>query len=258
MRQQGEAVNLQNGLGCKMIKVALCDDNEQHLMEIQSVLTGILFDRIEFDICLYKNGIDVVEAIRTGRFSADLIILEIGMKPINGLGVAKLIRSNKIKCDIIFLTASNEYILEGYKYGAFDYIVKPVSITRLQKTMDRYVNEKEYNTEFFFFKTGSTYKKLDISKVEAFANSGRKISVIPENNDICFYGKLDDIEKNIIVDKLFIRPHQSFLVNMMHISSFGAGKVILSSGYEIPIVKKRYHESCEKFKSFAETKGYLF
>ena len=43
-----------------MIKVALCDDNEQHLMEIQSVLTGILFDRIEFDICLYKNGIDVV------------------------------------------------------------------------------------------------------------------------------------------------------------------------------------------------------
>ena len=72
---------MQNGLGWKMIKVALCDDNEQHLMEIQSVLTGILFDRIEFDICLYKNGIDVVEAIRTGRFYSDLIILDIGIKP---------------------------------------------------------------------------------------------------------------------------------------------------------------------------------
>lgn len=241
-----------------MMKIALCDDNNQHLTEIQSVLTSILFDRIDFKICLYHNGIDVVEAIRTKRFEADLLILDIAMKPINGLGVARLIRSDRINCDIIFLTSSNEYVLEGYKYGAFDYIVKPVSVSRLQKTMDRYVNEKEYNTEFFFFKMGSTFKKIDISKIEAFVNSGRKVSVIPKGSEICFYKKMDEIEKNLVVEKLFVRPHQSFLVNMMHISSFGATRIVLTSGYEVPVVKKRYHEASEKFKKFAGNKGYFF
>ena len=82
------------------------------------------------------------------------------------------------------------------------------------------------------------------------------ITIIKEFQTL--YNKLDEIEKNMIVDKLFVRPHQSFLVNMMDISCYGAGTVILSSGYEIPIVKKRYREASEKFKSFAETKGYLF
>lgn len=240
-----------------MINIALCDTNKRHLMEIQSVLTGILFDRVDFDICLYQNGIDLVEAIRTKRFYSDLVIMDIEMKPINGLNIANLIRSNRIKCDIIFLTSSGEYVFEGYKYSVLDYIVKPVSISRLQRTLDRYIKEKEYSTEYFYFKTGSSYNKVDLSKVEAFVNSGRKITTVSQGEEVSFYKKVDEIEENPVIKKLFIRTHQSFLVNMKHIKLFDSEKVVLTSGYEVPIAKRRYPEASKKFIGFAESNGYI-
>ena len=113
-----------------MLKIALCDGNAHHVHEVKAALITILFDRIELEVSVYKDGVEVVEAARNKNFSADLIFLDINMENvINGLGVAKFIRKNNIDCDIIFLTASKEFILEGYKYSAFDYLLKPVSIS---------------------------------------------------------------------------------------------------------------------------------
>ena len=45
-----------------MSRIALCDDNVYNMKEVESVLITILFDRTEFDISTYQDGVEVVEA----------------------------------------------------------------------------------------------------------------------------------------------------------------------------------------------------
>ena len=237
-----------------MLRIALCDDTPQHLQEVEAALITILFDRIDFDTQVYRNGVEVVEAIRNKSFSADLIVLDINMDNINGLGVAKILRKNNIPCDIVFLTGSKEFVLEGYKYNAFDYLLKPVSISSLQKMIDRYIASRETETPFFYFRTNNSYNRVDVNKIECFSGSGRKVSVFSSECEGSFYSKIDNIEQEICKRNNFLRPHQSFIVNIDYIIEFTNNRIVTESGMEIPISKKRYHETKEKFKAYIGSK----
>ncbi len=233
-----------------MFRIALCDDNVYNMKEVESALITILFDRTEFDISTYRDGVEVVEAISNNNFSADLIFLDINMPKINGLKVAEFIRKNNLDCDIIFLTGDREYVLDGYKYNAFDYLIKPVSVSKLQKTIDRYISRSEKINTFFYFKSQNNYLRVNVNKVEAFAGSGRKVTVMAEGTQISFYKKIDEVEASLSIYKNFIRPHQSFIVNMDHIIQFTNNKIVMESGLEVPIAKNRYHQVREFFKTY--------
>lgn len=237
-----------------MLRIALCDENPYHLYEVSAVLMTILFDRIEFDIQSYKNGIELVEAIENKTFTADLLILDINMKKINGLRIAKFIRRSKILCDLVFLTADREFMLEGYKYGAFDYLLKPVSLSSLQRMIDRYIDVRELKTSFFYFKIQNSYHRVDVDKIEAFSGDGRKATIYAVGFKGSFYHKIDEIEQEVCKKNNFLRPHQSYIVNIDYIIEFTSNKIVLESGMEVPISKKRYHETKEKFKEYISSK----
>ena len=237
-----------------MLNIALCDSNIQHLKELQSTMVNILFDRVDFGLKTYTSGGDVVESINDGEFQGDLLLLDINKENLNGFAVANFIRTNKIKCDIIFLTHSSEYATEGYKYGAFDFLVKPISITTLQRTLDRYLAAREEQIDFFYFKSHNTYLRIDTEKIEAFQSTARKASVLTKGKEISFYKKIDEIEEELGEDSSFIRPHQSYIVNMKHIVEFSNNTIVMVSGLEIPVAKKRYQDARMKFEKFINTR----
>lgn len=233
-----------------MLRIALCDDNPYHLHEIEAVLTTILFDRIEFDMQTYGSGVELVQAIKNKAFSADLLILDINMERINGLQAAKFIRRSNILCDIVFLTGSKEFVLEGYKYNAFDYLLKPVSLSSLQKMIDRYISTREFKNPFYCFKAQNSYFRVNMNKIEAFSGDKRKATIHASGFERSFYRKIDEIEEEVCKRNNFIRPHQSYIVNIDYIVQFSSDRIIMESGMEIPIAKKRYHETKEKFKEY--------
>lgn len=233
-----------------MLRIALCDDNPHHLHEIEAVLTTILFDRIEFDMQTYKSGIELVQAIKNKVFAADLLILDINMERINGLQAAKFIRKSNILCDIVFLTGCKEYVLEGYKYNAFDYLLKPVSLSSLQRMIDRYISTREYKNPFFSFKSQNSYFRVNMNKIEFFSGDKRKVTIFASGIERSFYSKIDEIEEEVCKRNNFLRPHQSYIVNIDYIVEFTSNLIVMESGMEIPIAKKRYHDTKEKFKAY--------
>jgi two-component system, LytTR family, response regulator len=79
------------------------------------------------------NGLDALERVRALR--PDVVLLDIAMPEIDGLDVARHLEDPAPL--IIFQTAYDEYALAAFAHAAVDYLVKPVSLDRLERALGR-------------------------------------------------------------------------------------------------------------------------
>lgn len=85
----------------------------------------------DFQSMQVVDGLAALSAIRKDRF--DLIILDINMPKLDGLGLLEKIRNDGIEIPALILSARNDKsdISAGLKLGADDYMTKPFSIEEL-------------------------------------------------------------------------------------------------------------------------------
>jgi two-component system LytT family response regulator len=76
---------------------------------------------------------------------ADIVFMDIHMPQESGLMFAKRLRDNGSKIKLVFVTSHTEYALSAFDVFAFDYMVKPVVLERLQLTIDRARAEVQLN-----------------------------------------------------------------------------------------------------------------
>ncbi|MGH9641439.1 MAG: LytR/AlgR family response regulator transcription factor [Terriglobales bacterium] len=78
------------------------------------------------------DGISAIEAL--DRFAPTVAFLDIQMPGLSGLDVAQHASG---KSHVVFITAFDEYALAAFERGALDYILKPLAIDRLKRTVTR-------------------------------------------------------------------------------------------------------------------------
>lgn len=79
-----------------------------------------------------KNGEEAVALI--AQHKPDIIFLDIQMPGLTGLEVAS---KSSTLTNIVFITAFDEYAVNAFEHGAVDYLLKPISTDRLEKTVNR-------------------------------------------------------------------------------------------------------------------------
>ena len=80
----------------------------------------------------YKNGIDALNAINENP--VDLIITDIQMPDLLGTDFVKSLAKKPL---VIFTTAYQNYAVEGFELEAVDYLLKPFSIDRFIKAINK-------------------------------------------------------------------------------------------------------------------------
>ena len=66
-----------------------------------------------------------------------LLVLDIEMGGMNGLGLAEKVRLEDREVPILFVTGYDEYMQRGYDVSALHYLMKPVDKERLFQALDR-------------------------------------------------------------------------------------------------------------------------
>jgi two-component system response regulator AlgR len=79
------------------------------------------------------NGLEALKLVRERK--PDVILLDISMPEVDGFDVAQHL--DEPKPLIVFQTAFGEYALEAFEHEAIDYLVKPVTLPKLQRALDR-------------------------------------------------------------------------------------------------------------------------
>lgn len=72
----------------------------------------------------------------------NVVFLDIEMPEMNGLEMAEKIIEINPNLTIVFITAYNNYAVQAFEINALDYILKPVRIERLEKTINRIITQQ--------------------------------------------------------------------------------------------------------------------
>ncbi|MYN26440.1 LytR/AlgR family response regulator transcription factor [Duganella levis] len=83
-------------------------------------------------VSVAENGNDAWDAWL--EHTPDVVFLDIQMPGLTGLEVARRIAE---RSHIVFVTAYDQHALEAFQRGAVDYLLKPVELTALERTVDR-------------------------------------------------------------------------------------------------------------------------
>jgi two-component system LytT family response regulator len=112
------------------IKAIIVDDEALARESLREAL--LPFEDIEI-IHQCANGFEAVQAIQQRK--PDLVFLDIQMPRLDGFDVVELLGQEAPA--IIFVTAYDEYALRAFEAEALDYLLKPVSSKRLEKSVER-------------------------------------------------------------------------------------------------------------------------
>lgn len=107
----------------------------------------IILESLKKLINWHSIGIEVLGTADNGaaaidlafKLQPDIILSDISMPSFSGLEMLETLRKKQIQVEVIFISAYSkfEYAREAIKYGAFDYILKPIKEDQLLDTVSR-------------------------------------------------------------------------------------------------------------------------
>lgn len=86
------------------------------------------------------NGFEALEAMKHTR--PDIWFLDIEMPGMSGLELAAHIHELEPDASVVFVTAYDHYAVSAFEQEALDYLLKPVEMSRLSRTIERILKEK--------------------------------------------------------------------------------------------------------------------
>lgn len=92
-----------------------------------------------------ENGVQALSQCL--EHQPDIVFLDIQMPGKTGLEVAQNLLNEGFSGLVVFITAFDQYAVDAFEREALDYLLKPVSADRLQKTVERIKTQLETSIE---------------------------------------------------------------------------------------------------------------
>lgn len=231
-----------------MLHIAICDDEKDFVEHLTGLLLQYSRDTgREIKITAYYDGMELIEKYDT---TIDLIFLDICMKMVNGLHAAERIRQMDENVGIIFLTTLTQYGLEGYKYQATNYIIKPLKYVRLKSEMDKFIRRRQKDETPSLVIANDTGKyKVSLKSIRYIETYNRNLMFHTENENIICYKSMKEVEKQL-ADRSFVRCHTSYIVNLFYVKGIKKLDIELISGEIIPISQPKRKEFMERLADY--------
>ena len=178
------------------------------------------------------NAIEALHYLRTN--SVDLLFLDINMPEISGIEFLKTL-TNKPKT--ILTTAYSQYALESYEYGVIDYLLKPISLSRFIKSIERffslYKKETPEEPENIDIKVDGYNITLKQNEIDYIQSHGNYVKVFTRTKVFLVSTTTQEIISNLST-KQFMRIHKSYIVNITKITKHTDGHVFINT-IKLPI-----------------------
>ena len=201
-----------------------------------------------------KTGQEALQMIAT--LQPNVVFLDIELPDMTGFEVLQQL--NDIRFQTVFTTSHSHYAIKAFRFNALDYLIKPVKEQELAEAVQRVLksagNEQEVKNALANLESQSVeQQKLLLTtqngtlrlplKHITHIEGERNYSYIHLSN-----GTRELSSKNlayfeeILTDKNFIRCHRSFLVNKLQVASLSNEHLMLKSGLQIPISRRKKSE----------------
>lgn len=227
-----------------MLRIAICDDSADARDALRLQLEKLLWEETEEIVYEFSSGTGAVRWLEHHPGEIDLLFLDVEMTGMNGMEAAQAIRAFNTEIVIVFVTGYSDYVFDGYRVNAMDYIIKPARAERLQEVLKRarlqFENEK---MDMYFFKNAEGTFRFPVASIAYFYSDKRKVVLVCGDKEYSFYAKLDEVAQQLAGK--FVRIHQRYLVNPRQVEQIGADTVTVG-GSRLPMSRALKEEAARK------------
>lgn len=132
-----------------MWNVVICDDQAEILRSVAQKLNGLNLEDIRNIIC-FQYAAFMIGELEEQRFNADIFILDVKLKEMNGIDLAGKILRLHPNSQIIFMSGYDDYFEDAYEVEHCFFLKKPVTEVKLEKAVRRAIKNLGDKKESFF------------------------------------------------------------------------------------------------------------
>lgn len=244
--QQGYS---QKGMS-RMIKVAVCDDNQEELKKIKLELQKIGQDiPAQLWVKEFQSGLELLFYQEKEQF--DIYLMDILMPDCNGIKVGKILRERGDKGAIIYLSSTKDFGVESYEVNAFYYLIKPISSEKLSSVLASAVSDlRKMKQESVLIKTQEKIEKIQAREIVYIESVDHNKEIHMSEKKI-FYTRttMECLWDMLSPTGYFVSTHRSYIVNIDYIFHLDQKELILTDGTKIlvsrgafPLVQEAYFQ----------------
>ena len=232
-----------------MLKFCIIDDNLKVVNKLSSMLESIFINNnFEAEISFKTHSPEeLFKYISTNKIDVFLIDIDLHSS-ITGLDIANRIRKENKNCYFIFTTGHLEYGFQAYQYKTFDYLPKPITTERLEKTIIRLFEDISGSTKKFI-KLDNRNTIIDENEIKYIKRDGMKVIFHTDSRDYEIYSSFNKLQ-----DKLpdnFVRCHKSFIANVNNVTKLEpSSNIVYFNSSSCDIGPKYKNDFIHKFDSF--------
>jgi two-component system, LytTR family, response regulator len=207
-----------------------------------------------FDIVAECNSANEAFSILSAT-RIDLMFLDIQMPGLKGIDFLKSLVHPPF---VIMTTAYREYALDGFELGVIDYLLKPISMERFLKAIDKFTHRMRLETElpeksadtteegFIYLSVNKKIHKILIGDILYAESAKDYLTLHTVNGKIVAKHTISSLEA-LLPPKEFMRIHRSFIVSVSKIKGFTAHHIDMGA-LELPIGPNYQEQVFEKLK----------
>jgi DNA-binding LytR/AlgR family response regulator len=188
-----------------------------------------------------------------GRF--DALFLDVRMPGLDGLELARVLRRFEHPPAVVFVSAFENAAVDAFELAALDYLVKPVSRTRLDEAIERVARRTApaapaaaHDDETFPVTPlrGGGTRLLARSSILYLQAHGDYVRVASTDGRFLVRARLSDLEERW-AGHGFVRVHRGFVVNLRRAVEVrprlnGTAVLVMADGAEVPIARRQVGE----------------
>jgi two-component system LytT family response regulator len=215
------------------LRVLIADDEplaRRHLVQSLEKIENV-------ELCAQcSNGQEALSAVQ--RHEPDLLLLDIQMPGMTGFDLIRQLPPEYAQ-RVIFVTAYDKYAFKAFDLNALDYLLKPVTLNRLEEALSRYQQGS-------FVTPVQGYRRNLLASLESLPESGHKTTITVHDgnqhlvlkvnlidyveaagNYICIHyeDEVHVIRKTLkslmenLDESVFVRIHRSTIINTRQIKA---------------------------------------
>lgn len=236
--------------GHSMIKVLIIEDYPDEADALREALS--LYAKkhnVEFSVVWSEKA----QALASGEKTFDLVFLDIELPDMSGMDAATLMRSYDKGTPIIFTTSLSQYAAKSYEVDAAGFIVKPVTLPKLEMCMDKVMGSlnRAHNAKIVLPQAGGVRVLLarDIVYVELIHHD-LVFHLSGDESPVKIRGTIKQVLDCIDADGPLLQVSSGCLVNMDYIQLISGNDVKMIDGAVLGVSRARKKDAIARFSSY--------
>jgi len=215
------------------MRIAICEDEE-----VSARLLASLVDQqmASFGVSAQTDVFLSAQELLDAAVDYELLLLDCKLDTGNGIDLARTLRERGSQAAIIFVTAYEDYVYEGYEVNAYRYLLKPIDTAVLRKTLSDFVTHFERD-RFLDFVSGKRVVRLRCSEIMYIESSEKHTIVRHVGGSYETLVPIAEFEARL-GSHSFFRTHRRFIVNMQYIMEVDKNIIRLTNDEKIEISRR--------------------